>query len=58
MIVFFLKNQKHCTVYEARPKQCKTFPWWPGNFESEEELEETKSRCEGFFQDDCPMYFL
>lgn len=50
----FLKNQKHCTVYEARPKQCKTFPWWPGNFENEEEFEETKNRCEGFFQDDAP----
>lgn len=24
----FLKNGK-CSVYEARPTQCKTFPFWP-----------------------------
>lgn len=24
----FLKN-KRCTVYEARPMQCKTWPFWP-----------------------------
>src|SRR5689334_22067239 len=24
----FLKG-KRCEVYQARPKQCRTFPWWP-----------------------------
>lgn len=26
--VFFDLNKKQCTIYEARPIQCKTFPFW------------------------------
>lgn len=24
-------NTKQCTVYAARPAQCRTFPFWPAN---------------------------
>lgn len=25
-----------CQIYKARPKQCRTWPWWPENLESPE----------------------
>ena len=31
----FLKNEKECSVYKSRPKQCRTFPWWKPNLQSE-----------------------
>lgn len=26
--IFFDENAKNCSIYEVRPKQCKTFPFW------------------------------
>lgn len=42
----FLKDNK-CTVYEARPAQCRTYPWWVSNLKSEKDWIETASVCEG-----------
>ncbi|MGR3912390.1 MAG: YkgJ family cysteine cluster protein [Candidatus Rhabdochlamydia sp.] len=42
----FLKNNR-CQIYPARPKQCKTFPWWNENLESLAHWEEASKRCEG-----------
>lgn len=42
----FLKD-KRCTIYEVRPTQCKTFPWWKSNLASKQSWEETASYCEG-----------
>lgn len=25
----FLNEKKQCSVYEARPEQCRTYPFWP-----------------------------
>jgi Fe-S-cluster containining protein len=36
-----------CTIYEARPRQCRTFPWWGPNLESPEAWRETMLRCRG-----------
>jgi len=41
-----LKDNK-CSVYGARPTQCRTFPWWPENIHSKEAWEETARACEG-----------
>lgn len=30
----FWEEGKGCTVYEERPEQCRTFPFWPENLES------------------------
>lgn len=27
--VFLDDEGKHCTIYSARPVQCRTYPWWP-----------------------------
>lgn len=42
----FLKDNK-CTIYPVRPKQCKTFPWWPQNLSSEKDWQEASIYCEG-----------
>lgn len=53
----FLKG-KECAVYEARPLQCRTFPWWKENLESPVTWEETKRRCEGIDHPEAPLVSL
>ncbi|MBI2809856.1 MAG: YkgJ family cysteine cluster protein [Candidatus Melainabacteria bacterium] len=53
----FLDGKK-CTVYDARPKQCRTFPWWSENLDSPEEWKETASNCEGIDSPDAPLISL
>ncbi|HEY4255141.1 MAG TPA: YkgJ family cysteine cluster protein [Chlamydiales bacterium] len=50
----FLKD-KQCTAYEARPIQCKTFPWWIHHLRSREEWDEAGERCEGINHPDAPV---
>ena len=45
----FLKQNK-CSIYPVRPKQCRTFPWWPKNLKSEEDWKEAALYCEGIQQ--------
>ena len=41
----FFKNGK-CGVYDARPTQCRTFPFWPENI-NENSWDDLKSACPG-----------
>lgn len=41
-----LKNGK-CSIYEVRPLQCRTYPFWGRNLISAEEWEEVKQECPG-----------
>lgn len=50
----FLKERK-CLLYNARPRQCKTFPWWSENLATKDAWEETATRCEGINQEDAPL---
>jgi Fe-S-cluster containining protein len=50
----FLEDKK-CTVYEARPVQCRTFPWWIQNLKEPEEWEEAATHCEGINHPDAPI---
>jgi hypothetical protein len=36
-----------CLIYEARPLQCRTYPYWPGVVESQYLWEEESKRCKG-----------
>lgn len=36
-----------CTVYESRPTQCRTWPFWPENLETPEEWKATQEACPG-----------
>ena len=42
----FLKN-KRCTVYSARPTQCRTWPFWSENMNSKKWNSEIMSFCPG-----------
>ncbi|MEA2050798.1 MAG: YkgJ family cysteine cluster protein [Campylobacterota bacterium] len=40
--IFFDMDKKQCSIYEARPKQCRTFPFWD-YFKNK--IEEVKKEC-------------
>ncbi len=50
----FLKDNQ-CTAYEARPTQCRTFPWWIHHLREPQDWENAKSRCEGINHPDGPI---
>jgi len=39
-----------CTVYKARPQQCRTYPFWPANLGSKEDWERESQECPGMNQ--------
>ena len=45
--VFFHSESHTCQVYTARPRQCRTWPFWPSNLTSPSAWEETGQRCPG-----------
>jgi uncharacterized protein len=45
--VFFDGNTRKCTVYDARPRQCKTWPFWHSNTVTKEAWEQTCEACPG-----------
>jgi Fe-S-cluster containining protein len=42
----FLQNNR-CTIYPVRPKQCRTFPWWPSMLRTRKDWEDAAAFCEG-----------
>lgn len=49
----FLKDNT-CTLYTSRPKQCRTYPWWPEIVASKKAWLEEAKRCEGINRKDAP----
>jgi len=45
--VFFDNDKRNCSVYSARPRQCKTWPFWNSNLRSPEAWEQTCQQCPG-----------
>jgi len=45
--VFFDTVARKCTVYEARPRQCRTWPFWDSNVRTEEAWQQTCEVCPG-----------
>jgi hypothetical protein len=43
----FYDSQKGCTIYRDRPRQCRTWPFWESNLESEETWVRTEADCPG-----------
>jgi Fe-S-cluster containining protein len=45
--VFFDTEKRRCSVYQARPRQCRTWPFWDSNLRTPEDWEETCRACPG-----------
>ena len=45
----FLKEGK-CSIYDVRPRQCRTYPFWPQNLRSPEAWARACRACEGIGQ--------
>lgn len=43
----FWSREKGCTVYEDRPRQCRSWPFWNSNVRTRKDWEETMSVCPG-----------
>jgi uncharacterized protein len=43
----FLDATMRCTIYTVRPRQCRTYPWWPELVGSKRAWLEESKRCEG-----------
>lgn len=43
----FLDENRKCTIYGARPRQCKTWPFWDSNLRSPETWAQTCEVCPG-----------
>lgn len=45
--VFFDGQSRRCTVYEDRPRQCRTWPFWESTVRSEQAWRDTCEACPG-----------
>ncbi len=45
--VFFDNRARRCTVYEVRPRQCRTWPFWASNLRTPQSWEDIADRCPG-----------
>lgn len=45
--VFFDGASRKCQVYEARPRQCRTWPFWESNLRTPEAWQDTCEVCPG-----------
>ena len=50
----FLEGRR-CQVYQGRPRQCRTFPWWPSTLKSEASWVEVARVCEGVDAEGAPL---
>jgi uncharacterized protein len=51
----FLKEGKYCSVYQARPLQCRAYPFWLMNVASQKQWDEEAQRCEGINHPDASL---
>lgn len=45
--IFLDPESRKCTVYEARPIQCRTWPFWSSNLKRKSDWKETCRVCKG-----------
>lgn len=50
----FLKDNA-CSLYDARPIQCRTFPYWKDNLRTRSDWEYAKGYCEGIDHPGAPI---
>ncbi len=47
--IFLKRNGRmsYCSIYEVRPRQCRTWPFWSGNLKSQAAWNATAKTCPG-----------
>ena len=45
--VFFDNKTRGCQIYEQRPRQCRTWPFWKSNLKTPQSWEEMCESCPG-----------
>jgi hypothetical protein len=45
--VFFDNQARKCTVYEDRPRQCRSWPFWHSNLKTPDDWQQTCEVCPG-----------
>lgn len=50
-----LLKDNQCTAYDARPIQCKTYPFWENNLRSPSTWSREKALCEGIDHEEAPL---
>jgi len=45
--IFWDRREKLCTIYKARPYQCRSYPFWKSNLISEREWKRVENFCPG-----------
>ena len=45
--VFFDNHSRGCEVYDLRPRQCRTWPFWDSNLKSPKAWQQTCKECPG-----------
>lgn len=45
--IFLDPKSRHCLVYQSRPIQCRTWPFWDSTLETKADWEETCEVCPG-----------
>lgn len=45
--VFLDEQTRQCELYDARPTQCKTWPFWDSNLKTPEDWQRTCEQCPG-----------
>ena len=45
--VFFDPGLRSCRIYKHRPRQCRTWPFWPSNLQTPEIWREISESCPG-----------
>lgn len=43
----FFEREQGCTIYDVRPRQCRTWPFWESNVKTPAAWERTKTSCPG-----------
>jgi uncharacterized protein len=43
----FYEHSVGCLVYDVRPRQCRTWPFWEQNLETKKDWNEVQERCPG-----------
>lgn len=48
----FLDKNERCSIYAVRPRQCRTYPFWPEAVDSRASWRATAKQCEGIGRGD------